>query len=176
MNNKEYREVKMDIGGYDRTYKNPLTKTYQLEYALFLSICSLFKEVKSDSYALDSLKLYFSELPINNNEAEGRGGKPKVTRGKLMAVTDKLVRDDLVGHVTFPMINECIAFAKVTTNDDKTHTFTFGDGIYTFGVRLVNKKREPLSIEVKDLTLLKAHKDTDKKEGKETTHRLTGAA
>ena len=58
---RNYKEVKMEAQGFDRQYKNPLTRTYQYEYALVMLVSELFEKVIFRSN-ITNLKLYFCEL------------------------------------------------------------------------------------------------------------------
>lgn len=63
--NTVYKEVQLDNNGnrIDRYYKNPLAKTYQYEYALYKAASALFASTRCRSMCLETLELYFIELP-----------------------------------------------------------------------------------------------------------------
>lgn len=148
-NTKNYSEVKLNglAGGFDRAYKNPLTKTYQYEYALYVTVCELFESVQCRSMCIDRLKLYFRELPHASEHAaeggnEGMEKKKHLTQEQLLAKMRTMVERDVVGHVTFPMMPICRAEVCVIPEEGGTHTFLFTDGIYRFGVRM-NMQKDP---------------------------------
>ncbi len=156
--NKAYIEVELDGMGDGRSYRNPLTKVFQYEYALYRAVSDLFASVQCRSMCIESLKLYFSELSHSSDKAEGEKNelpaeeKKKKTQEDLIAAMAWLVARDVVGHITFPEMNICQAEVLVSTNEDGTHTFVFEDGIYGFSVRLnIPRKGTPKTIEVKDL-------------------------
>ena len=60
---RTYKEVKLDGIEFDKFYRNPLTKVFQYEYALYEAVSDLFAAMKCRSMCVDSLKLYFRELP-----------------------------------------------------------------------------------------------------------------
>ena len=114
--------------------------------------------MKCRSMCVDSLKLYFMELPHTPEQtAEGKEKlseeeKKKKTQEDLLAEMTMLVSRDVVGKITFPMIHICRAEVRVTTDMDGTHTFIFTDGVYGFTVHLdMPKKGRPRGIEVRDL-------------------------
>ena len=107
------------------TVKNPLTKTYQYEYALFTVISGMFAGVECRSRCIETLRLYFNELP----NAEKREGVLESVR--------RLVEKDLEGRILFPMMNLCRADVHVREAGDGTHIFTFTDGIYGFEAHIV---------------------------------------
>ncbi len=136
-NNRKYIEVHFGENGYDTHYRNPLTKTYQYEYALYLAVSELFASVKCKSGCIESLKLYFSELPEGSNGVADE-----------MAT---LVQRDVAGSITFPMMHACAAEVRTRLEKDGTHTFIFSDGIYGFSVHLDKmKKGHPGKILVRD--------------------------
>ncbi len=144
--NKTYMEVKLD--GFDdgKFYKNPLTKAFQYEYALYRSISELFASVICRSMCIDSMKLYFSELPhakeiVDDEKDENSSEEKRRTQEDLLAEMTRMVARDVVGHITFPMMNICQAEAHVGTKEDGTHIFVFEDGIYGFSVQLDVPKR-----------------------------------
>ena len=140
-NQKNFREVRLDGVSIDRFYKNPLTKTFQYEYALYQAVANLFESVICRSLCVDSLKLYFRELPHASERAEiredaGEGEKKHLTQEGLLAQMDRMVARDVAGNVTFPMMQICRAEAWAVAEADGTHSFIFSDGIYGFRVSL----------------------------------------
>ncbi len=67
-----YREVSLDTDGkgYDRHYKNPLSKTYQYEYALYLAISELFGSVRPCRLALKALSCIYMNFMLPRTAAE----------------------------------------------------------------------------------------------------------
>ena len=180
------REVSLDVGGYDRFYKNPLTKTFQYEYALYRAVADLFASVRCNSLCLESLKLYFSELghkeTAESTPDEDLGNKAQngKTQEGLIDEMRRLVARDVVGHVTFPQMNICAAQVKSVVEADGTHSFIFTDGIYGFKVRLAMEgRKKPGRILAGDLykpgNVSIAEKDSPKGRGLENAA-LTGAA
>ena len=162
---KTYTEVKLDGGkGLDKFYVNPLTKTYQYEYALLTTVSGLFKETQTSSLCPDRLRLYFNELPIRKEvqeearaqkEAMGQtvtGDEPcnKKTRDSVMEEIKTLVARDVEGNVEFPLMHQCRAYVRILEREDGSHTFLFTDGVYTFTVRFDKfRKGHPVNIRVK---------------------------
>ncbi|MCR5269150.1 MAG: hypothetical protein K6E16_11630 [Lachnospiraceae bacterium] len=155
-----YKEVRLENNGRgaDRFYKNPLTGTYRYEYALYMAISNLFESVRYRSMNMESLRLYFEELPCRKDttpaesEAVSEREKGRRTREDLLEEMEKLVAKDVVGHVTFPMMNICAAEAKAIPEADGSHSFAFSDGVYGFVLHLdFGRSKHPKKIEVKDL-------------------------
>ncbi len=161
-----YTEVELESSDFSRFYHNPLTKTFQYEYALVRAVSELFATVKEKSLCLETLRLYFLELPREADfpkpeEAEGEeiAGKAKgaeaqaakKTREKLLLKMEALVTRDVLGNISFPMMSSCAAELTVVPMEDGSHMFIFSDGVYTFSVSLeLTKKGQPEKIIVRD--------------------------
>ena len=138
-------------------YKNPLTKTYQYEYALYKTVADLFDSVVIKSRLIDSLKLYFAELPggpvdeartLGDAEADQASAKTR-SKSDFLREVNLLVQKDVIGHVDFPMMHICSAEVRTVLEEDGTHTFVFSDGIYRFSVHIdVPRKGHPRRIAV----------------------------
>ncbi len=139
-----YREVSLDTNGKgcDRHYKNPLTKTYQYEYALYLAVSELFGSVRPVSMSLESLKLYYYELHISKD-----GGGKAMSREGLVSEMRKLINRDVIGNIIFPMMDVCAAEAMAVPDEDGTHRLIFSDGIYGFSLKLMINSGHPTGIE-----------------------------
>ncbi len=151
MDNKKvtYKEVKIGDDGYDKFWKNPLTKTYQYEYALLTVISELFQSTHCQSMALSTLELYFKELPDKTED-----DKPKKTKEKIMQEIKNLVTKDVINNINFPMMNQCAVDIRVIPEKDGTHSFIFTDGIFGFKVKLGQfYKGHPGNILVKNLSM-----------------------
>ncbi len=158
---KKYKEVKLDNNGRgeDRFYKNPLTRAFQYEYALYLTVAALFESVRCKSMCVENLKLYFMELGHKKDNTENdkdqvkeSDSKSKNTRENLLAEMESLVRRDVIGHIVFPMMHICSAEVRTLLEEDGSHSFIFTDGIYGFKLHLdIPRKGHPRKIEVKDL-------------------------
>ncbi len=143
--NTNYKEVKLD-GRYkdsDGACGNPLTRAYQYEYALYLAVSDLFESVRCRSMCVESLLLYFRELPHRKDHhgdsemsAEKGTGNTKKTQEDYLDEMKMLVSRDVVGRIRFPMSHICAAEVRVVLENDGKHSFIFSDGIYGFRVRL----------------------------------------
>ncbi len=154
----KYKEVNLDVDGYDRTWTNPMARVYRYEYAMYKAVSDLFASVVCRSMCVDSLKLYFSEMPHTpERDLEAQGvvpepGKKRKTQEELIAEMASLVKRDVEGKISFPMMQICRAEARAAAMADGTHTFTFTDGIYGFSIHLdMNRKGYQRRIEVKTL-------------------------
>ncbi len=153
-----------------RFFTNPKTKTYQYEYALYEEVKKLFKKVVCNSLCLESLKLYFAELPEKNEKEEEHSmenaalnsvpeeeNKPKRSKESVTDEIRTLVQRDVLGYVEFPMMNECMAEARIIRKDDGSHLFIFSDGLNSFSVSLGDlKKGHPRRLVVKDYSNIHA--------------------
>ncbi len=142
-----YREVSLDTNGigYDRHYKNPLTKTYQYEYALYLAVSELFGSAGPVSMCIESLKLYFYELHISKDSSNSR------SREGIVSEMRKLVSKDVIGHIIFPMMEVCAVEVMAALNQDGTHRLIFTDGIYGFSLKLRMNGGHPDGVEIHNI-------------------------
>lgn len=159
---KTYKDVtrKFSAEVFDKQYKNPLTKTFQYEYALYRTLADLFEKVVCMSKNVESLGLYFSELPqraAKPDEESGQDtGSKKKTQEKVLDEVAELVSRDVIDHINFPMLHRCAAYAYTIPEKDGSHSFVFSDGIYGFSVHMdVPKKGHPKKIEVSSLVARK---------------------
>lgn len=131
-------------------YKNPLTKTYQYEYALYKTVAGLFDSVVVKSRLIDSLKLYFAELPGGQiDESDPAASGKTRSKADFLREVNLLVQKDVIGHVDFPMMHICSAEVRTVLEKDGSHTFVFSDGIYKFSVHIdVPRKGHPKKITV----------------------------
>ncbi|MCR4640541.1 MAG: hypothetical protein K5697_00745 [Lachnospiraceae bacterium] len=102
-------------------YTNPLTAKFQAEYALYEAASELFSAVNCESFALETLKLYFAELSEEKKKA-------------LRKEMKYLVRTQLENRVLFPAMDICRADVRIRRKADGTHSFTFTDEVYRFTV------------------------------------------
>ena len=158
--NRVYTEIDPEWDGYEKTYINPLTKTYQYEYALYQVLSGLFKSVECKSACIESLKLYFAELAHGSNDsgnasddsAESATAKRK-TQEQMLAEITHLVERDVQGRTDFPAMHDCRARMKVLCSSDGSHIFVFTDEVYSFAVRLNIPRKGRKKIEVANLGL-----------------------
>lgn len=151
-NNNSYTEVMIENKGMENS-KNPLTKQFQYEYALYLLISNLFHSVRCRSRNIESLMLYFIELPekVKRNKDEEEY-QPR-TKKEFLSELIPVIARDVFGHITFPKMHECAAEVVIEKEEDGTHTFIFTDGIYGFALHLERiKHNRPLKIRVTDLS------------------------
>ena len=166
-----YTEVTLDGQGFEKSYKNPLSKVFRYEYALYMLLSGWFGSTVCKSMCVKSLSLYFKELGRRPKTAVERNGlsdkeKKHVTQEDILdevsAHLDKYVR----GHITFPLMHECMAEVSIVPTGDGTHKLIFTDGIYGFSVHPVfSSKNKFIRLEVKDLRPLRVTDGVkDKKE------------
>ena len=154
--NLRYTEVNLDGQGLDRNYKNPMTRQFQYEYALYKVVSEMFKAVNCrSSRCIDTLELYFKELHYGNPSSAVEKfedpEKKRTTQWDIIEEMTALVERCVPGKVTFPLMHLCRAEAFVNTEDDGTHTFRFTDGIYDFTVHMRKLHRNgAIKIDVQD--------------------------
>lgn len=149
---KNYTEVKIEGSFFERSYRNPLTKVFQYEYGLYSAVADLFDHVECKSMCVDSLKMYFKELPLKGQDENAPEEKEtvdkknkKMNQEKLVENMKTMVSAYLVGNVEFPMMEQCAAEVSTVTRADGTHWFVFTDGIYGFALHLkLGKNKKPL--------------------------------
>ncbi len=156
---KKYTEVKIDGASYEKSYRNPLTKIFQYEYGLYAAMTELFDHVECKSMCIESLRMYFKEMPLRGQDGSSAKNKdPKknieMNQEKLLENMRMMVSSDVTGNITFPMMEKCAAEVTTITRKDGTHWFIFTDGIYGFALHLtMEKNKKPVAIEVKELNM-----------------------
>lgn len=156
-----YKEVTLDGQGFEKSYRNPLSKVFRYEYALYTLLSGWFGSTVCRSMCVESLSLYFKELgrrPKTETERDALSDKEKkrVTQEDIFDEVSVRLDKDVRGHITFPLMHECMAEVSIVPTGDGTHTLIFTDGIYGFSVRPVfSSKNEFKKLEVKDLRPLK---------------------
>lgn len=168
--NRNYKEVKLEGKGIDRYYRNPLTNVYQYEYALYRVVADLFSSVSCKSLCVESLRLYFTELPVRTEQMNGEQEsmekeRKRKTQEDLLEEMTMLISRDVIGKINFPMMNICRAEVRVRKRSDETHSFIFTDGVYGFSVRIdmPGKKGHPKGITVRNIS----NHPSDKKRSKD---------
>ncbi len=139
-----------------------MTKVFQYEYALYLVVSRLFHSVRCASMCIESLKLYFRELPgeVKEEGDPASQDEMKKSQKKLIEEIEGLVKRDVIGHITFPMINVCAAEVLTSLMEDGTHRFIFTDGVYAFSLHLdIPRKGHPRRIEVRDIPAIRLPAD-----------------
>ncbi len=127
---------------------------------------------------VESLSLYFKELgsrPKTAAEREDLSEKEKkrVTQEDILEEVSERLDKDVRGHITFPLMHECMAEVSIVPTGDGKHKLIFTDGIYGFSVRPVFSSRNKfMRLEVKDLRPLRV---TDRGEDKEDAAQLSAA-
>ncbi len=151
---KTFTEVPIQETAFDRSYTNPLTKTYQYEYALLQAISKLFASIQCNSVAWERLKMYYMELPHSSPDTveQNLETAKKKTQESILNEMLALVQRDIVGHVTFPQMNICAAQVYIIPDNQDHHTFFFTDDIYGFSVKLSKfTNGRPTALEVADI-------------------------
>ena len=134
-------------------YTNPMTKTYQYEYAMYLKTAELFAGACCDSPRLASLKLYYAELVRESKTTQQPNYEQQF---RMEDEIQALLEKDVLGKIHFPGMDVCQAAVLITREEDGTHTFLFTDGVYGFtlhlqmspkgwpaGIRIANLGRQP---------------------------------
>ena len=129
-------------------YRNPLTKTYQYEYAMLLELGRLFRSTTSRSMCIETLRLYYAELVKTNDNG-------KISYSKQLEMEEecnKIIKRDFIDRLSLGVLSEADAKITVKKHKDGTHIFIYdcGDG-RRFAVRMTRKF--PKKIKVKDLSI-----------------------
>ncbi len=123
---------------YKSDYKNPMSKIFQHEYALYLLMSDLFHEVQcSSGFALETLRLYYMDLVTT-----GRSGTASYE--KQFQIENRIsywMKRDVSEKIDFPMMGECRAKVIIEQCADYSHKFIFTDEIYSFSVSLRRDKK-----------------------------------
>lgn len=131
-------------------YRNPMTKIFQYEYALYLLMSELFHDVHCSSvFALETLKLYYMDLVSTSKSGYASYEKQYVIEEKIRC----WIKRDVIGSVRFPLMDRCKVEITMKQNTDFSHIFIFSDGIFAFSVRLnLDKKKRIIGIKVRNHT------------------------
>ena len=118
-------------------YENPMERAYQFEYSLYRQVSDLFCKTRCRSKVADRLYLYYREAGTRH----------------IDPVISGMIRRDLVGNITFPMMHECQAEVHIRLLENGLHEFVFTDEVYAFSVslKMTRHYREVSGIEVRDL-------------------------
>ena len=136
-------------------YKNPMSKIFCYEYALYMLLGDRFAGISCKSLAVDSLRMHYADL-VKEKKKKNNPYAPVTLSYQeqydIEELIDQLVRRDVIGKVSFPGMHLCRAEVKVRTLQDGSHTFLFTDGIYAFEAGLsYDKKGEPAAVRVRNL-------------------------
>lgn len=175
--NNSYKEVTLDGQGFEKSCRNPLSKVFRYEYALYTLLCGWFGSTVCRSMCVETLSMYFKELGRRPKTAAERDAlsdreKKRVTQEDVLDEVNARLIKDVQGHINFPMMHECMAEVSIVPTGDGTHKLIFTDGIYGFSVRPVFTSRGRfMKLEVKDIRSLRV-----KNGGKEDKAALNCAA
>ncbi len=131
---KTYTEVEIKGTDFAKSYRNPLTKVYQYEYALFEAVSKLFARAIVKSMSIENLKMYFKELPLKSKEESESGSEneqekekqpSKMSQEKMLKDMDALVSKNLLGNIHFPMMDKCAVEVSTVCAEDNTHWLIF---------------------------------------------------
>ncbi len=158
---KTYTEVEIKGTDFAKSYRNPLTKVFQYEYALYEVVARGFAHVEVKSMTIENIKMYFKELPLKSkdenesaedNTREQESQSKKMSQEKMLKDMETLVAKNLPGNIHFPMMDKCAAEVSTVCAEDNTHWLIFTDGVYGFAIHLTMKGKGKLKgIEVRDL-------------------------
>jgi len=119
-------------------YKNPFSKIYQYEYAIYLILSSYFKSTTCESRAIETLRLYYADLV--KTTASGNCSYEK--QYQIEEESEALIKNAILGNIRMPHMNRRDAKVTVIRNEDGTHTFTFRSGKDSFTYRLMLEEEE----------------------------------
>ena len=158
--NGRYTEVSIESTIVNNDGRNPLRKRFQYEYALYMLISSMFQSVRCRSRNIDSLRLYYIELPDKAGKKAKDSEEENKTRTKADVVLEiaNLIVRDIAGKIPFPKMHKCAVESRAVLEEDGSHTFIFTDGVYSFSVHLdMYRNRELKKIRIADLRSSKDH-------------------
>ena len=116
-----------------KEFKNPMTKYFQYEYALYMMVSDFFHKVHCDSLVLKTLELYYKEL-VSENRETGHVSYERQYRmeDRILELIDRYI----AGKVVFPGMEICDAELTIRNEESGLHSFFYSDGVYGFGVGL----------------------------------------
>ena len=126
-------------------YRNPMAKTFQYEYALYLLMSDLFHDIHCSSvFALKTLKLYYMDLVTTNKSGHPSYEKQYVIENKV----SYWIKRDVLKQINFPQMDQCKVNVRIKQTMDDSHIFVYSDGIYTFSLSLIFDKKKIIGIKV----------------------------
>ena len=114
-------------------YKNPLSKVYQYEYAIYVILSSYFRSAVCESKIIEKLWLYYSDLV----KTTPNGNFSYEKQYQIEEESEALITNGIIGNIHMPHMDERDVIIIVDPNEDGTHSFTFKSGAYSFSYRLV---------------------------------------
>ena len=120
-------------------YKNPLSKVYQYEYAVYVILSSYFRSVKCNSNTIKTLKMYYSELV----KTTAKGNFSYEDQYLIEEESEDLILHAILGNIRMPHMSKRDARVIISTNEDGTHSFTFLSEEYSFTYRFIFEEVNP---------------------------------
>jgi len=139
------------------SYRNPLTKTYQYEYAMLLVIDRLFRSTSSRSMCIETLRLYYSELVKTNDN----GNLSYARQIEMEEECEKIIKRDFIDKIKIGSLAETDAVISVKQTKDGSHIFIYDCGVgRRFAIKM--SRRYPKRISVKDMSIRTVKRGTRK--------------
>ena len=141
-------------------YKNPMTKVFQYEYALYMLTADLFARVVCrSSVTVERVGLYYAELSKMSKKEERISYEKQY---ELEQEMQSLIQRDVIGKVAFPGMHMCHAELTIRTREDGSHIFVYSDGVYGFELTLKwDQKNRCVGIAVRNHSSVKAESEDD---------------
>lgn len=100
---------------YNYNYRNPLAKTYQFEYAVYMALAGSFRSVSCRSNALETIRLYYLE--------KVKGGESNNKKYRLTEDSSRKVRAMICRALGRGGIESLDAHIKILRMSEGNHVF-----------------------------------------------------
>ncbi|MCR5747857.1 MAG: hypothetical protein K6G03_09120 [Lachnospiraceae bacterium] len=129
------------------SYRNPLTKIYQYEYAMLSVLNGYFKSTSSKSLCMETLRLYYAELVKTNDN----GNPSYVKQLDMEDECEKMLKKAFSNRINMGDFSKLEAIIHVYQAKNGSHAFIYdcGQG-RKFAIRISCNK--PRKIKIKDLS------------------------
>ncbi len=132
---------------YNYNYRNPLAKTYQFEYAVYMALAGSFRSVSCRSNALETIRLYYLE--------KVKGGESNKKQYRLTEASCRKVRAMICRALGRGGLESLDAHIKILRRPAGNHVFVIDCGKGMRCALMVEVKGGRKTIFLRDLSIRK---------------------
>ncbi len=132
---------------YNYNYRNPLAKTYQFEYAVYMALAGSFRSVSCRSNALETIRLYYLE--------KVKGGESNKKKYRLTEDSCRKVRAMICRALGRGGLESLDAHIKILRMPEGNHVFVIDCGKGMRCALMAEVKGRRKTIVLRDLSIRK---------------------
>ena len=132
---------------YNYNYRNPLAKTYQFEYAVYMALAGSFRSVSCRSNALETIRLYYLERV--------KGGESNKKKYRLTEDSCRKVRAMICRALGRGGLESLDAHIKILRMPEGNHVFVIDCGKGMRCALMAEVKGRRKTIVLRDLSIRK---------------------